>query len=200
MAIILTDEFKTAFDYAFKVHGDQTRKGNDIPYISHLMATAAIVIENGEHEYEAIAALLHDAVEDGGGLVRLNEISEMFGDEVTNIVLKCSDTTEKEKEPWKERKVRYLEHLSKNDDASVLLVSLADKLHNSRCILSDYKREGEYFWKRFNAKKEDILWYYMGLLKEYKKFGNSPYGHLLEEYGAIVNDIEILCGKESGII
>ncbi len=194
MSLILSDQFRKALDYAANLHSKQTRKGNDIPYISHLMAVTSIVIENGKDEDEVIAALLHDGPEDQGGEPTLLKIKEMFGERVADIVLHCSDTLEEEKEEWQIRKTRYLEHLSGNRDESVLLVSLADKIHNARSILADYQREGEPFWDRFNSGKGDILWYYKSLLNSYRGFGKSPYGHLVDEFDSIVEHLFILCG------
>jgi len=135
------------------------------------MGVCLLVLETGGDEDQAIAALLHDAVEDQGGLPTLATIRHMFGDRVAKTVESCSDSTAanpSEKLPWRERKDKYLEHLqSANEDT--LLVSAADKLHNARAILSDYRKVGEKVWKRFNAPKKDQLWYYNELVNTLQK-------------------------------
>src|SRR5215210_4381152 len=154
-----TEKFEKALVRASRLHRDQVRKGTDVPYITHLLAVASIVGENGGTEDEVVAALLHDAPEDQGGEVRLEEIRAHFGDEVAEIVDGCTDTYEDPKPPWRERKERYLAHLASATD-SVRLVSSADKLHNARTVLADYRLVGEDLWTRFNGKKEGTLWYY----------------------------------------
>ena len=126
---ILTDRFDRAFAFARHLHRDQFRKGTAIPYTAHLLAVAALVLEDGGDEDQAVAALLHDAVEDHGGLGRLEEIRQLFGERVAEIVEGCSDSFTIPKPPWRERKERYIEHL-RHADAGVRRVSLADKLHN----------------------------------------------------------------------
>lgn len=162
----LTDKFDRALLYATHVHGGQTRKSTHIPYIAHLMAVAATVLEYGGSEDMAIAGLLHDAVEDQGGEPRLNDIRSRFGDRVADIVRACSDSTThgQEKEDWATRKRRYIEHL-KTVDEDTLLVSLADKVHNARSILRDARNPeiGEAVWKRFNKPKELTVGYYRQL-------------------------------------
>ncbi len=136
----LTFRFQGALCYAFSLHIEQSRKGTDpsIPYISHLLAVASIVLDNGGDEDEAIAALLHDAVEDQGGLPTLCKIVQMFGNNVAEIVEGCTDTYTNPKPPWKERKVQHLAKLQ-TAPPSVILVSLADKLHNASSVLLDYQ-------------------------------------------------------------
>jgi GTP pyrophosphokinase len=131
------------------------------------MSVCALVLEAGGDEDQAIAALLHDAVEDQGGRSTLDTIRHMFGDRVANIVESCSDsaaTDPTEKPPWRGRKAKYLEHLQ-SADKDALMVSAADKLHNARAILSDYREIGEQLFVRFNAPKEDQLWYYGALVE-----------------------------------
>lgn len=161
---MLTNDFEKALIYAYRVHAEQERKGSGVPYISHLLAVAALVLEAGGSETEAIGALLHDAVEDQGGRERLAEVKEEFGPEVADIVEGCSDAFEKPKPGWWERKKRYLAHLPEAS-ASVLMVSVADKLHNARCILADYREIGEELWSRFKTGKEGTLWYYQKLIQ-----------------------------------
>lgn len=151
-----------AVAYASRVHEGQVRKGTEIPYIAHLLAVAALVLESGGSETEAIAALLHDAAEDQGGLERLADLRARFGDPVAEIVAGCSDTFEIPKPDWRPRKERYVEELRTKPEP-ILRVSLADKLHNARAVLRDYEAEGDKIFDRFNAGKEDQRWYYGAL-------------------------------------
>ena len=144
------EKLQRALEYASRLHSDQYRKGTRVPYITPLLAVAAIVGENGGTENEVVAALLHDAPEDQGGLATLEDIRARFGDEVAEIVEGCTDTYDDPKPPWRERKEAYLAHLADASD-SVRLVSAADKLHNARTVLSDYRVLGEDLWERFNG-------------------------------------------------
>ncbi len=162
MALTTTDRFESAMAYAHQVHKDQRRKGTGIPYIAHILGVTAIAIEYGASEDEAIGALLHDAAEDGGGEQTLAYIRAQFGDAVGDIVLGCSDSLVEDPEdklPWLERKENYLAHLE-NASQSVCLVSAADKLHNVRSIMRDYREHGEEVWSRFQGKRDGTLWYY----------------------------------------
>jgi (p)ppGpp synthase/HD superfamily hydrolase len=160
----LGGRFVDATAWVADLHARQARKGTHIPYVSHLLSVAALVLEDGGDETEAIAALLHDAVEDQGGAPVLEEIRARFGDEVAAIVASCTDTDQTPKPPWLERKMAYLSHL---EDPSltdaVLRVSCADKLHNARSIVVDVRQSGPVAWSRFNAGPEDVLWYYRSL-------------------------------------
>jgi (p)ppGpp synthase/HD superfamily hydrolase len=163
----LTPKFVEAVAYAADKHANQTRKGSGIPYLGHLLSVAGFVIEADGTEAEAIAALLHDAAEDQGGEETLAEIREQFGDEIAAIVGECSDTFETPKPPWRERKENYVNHLPEASD-SALLVSLADKLHNARAILRDYREVGDQLWQRFSVQDPQLhLWYYRSLLDVY---------------------------------
>ena len=135
----LTDRFKKALEYATVVHGGQPRKGTSVPYVSHLLAVCALVLEDGGDEDEAIAALLHDAVEDCGGQPRLEDIRWQFGDRVGDIVRACSDTDKTPKPLWKERKTQYIAH-ARQASPEARRVSCADKLHNARSILQRLPR------------------------------------------------------------
>jgi GTP pyrophosphokinase len=157
-----SSRFEAALAYAHQVHQGQIRKGTGIPYVAHVLGVAAIALEYGATEDQAIAALLHDAAEDGGGEATLAEIRAKFGDDVADIVLGCSDSlveNPEDKAPWRERKESYLLHLQ-NAGNSVSLVSTADKLHNVRAITRDYRREGEEIWERFHGRRDGTLWYY----------------------------------------
>jgi len=154
-----------ALAFAIQKHGSQMRKGTAIPYITHLMAVSSIVGESGGGEDEMIAALLHDAVEDGGGAPVLAEIRARFGDAVAGIVAGCTDDDSGgEKAPWLERKRAYLAHLA-SAPLPVLRVSCADKLHNARSIQRDLRDHGPVVWQRFKADREGTLWYYRSLAR-----------------------------------
>lgn len=159
----LGERFDLALDMAHRYHGDQKRKGAETPYFGHLLGVASLVVDEGGDEDEAIAALLHDAPEDQGGVETLDEIGRVFGDRVREIVLRLSDTFEDPKPPWRKRKEDYLSHLREEDDRSVLLVSIADKLHNARSIALDLADDGEAVWDRFTGGREGSLWYYREL-------------------------------------
>lgn len=155
-----------AFRYAAEKHAGQTRKQTAVPYLSHLMAVASLVLEAGGDEDMAIAALLHDVVEDCGGTPRLREIRKQFGARVARIVEGCTDSFGEPKAEWVERKKNYLREV-RHADAETRLVSACDKLHNVRTILADYREDGESIWARFSGKKEGTLWYYRALSDEY---------------------------------
>ncbi len=184
----LSSRFQDALVYAAQVHGDQMRKGTPVPYISHVLIVSGIVLENGGDEDEAIAALLHDAAEDQGGEGRLADIRARFGDRVAGIVRGCSDTTSLPKPPWEGRKRRYLAHLP-SASASERLVAAADKLANARAILADYRESGDALWPRFNASRDQILWYYRELVKAFRHAGGPP---LVDELDRVVTTLEDL--------
>ena len=163
------DEYLEAYVYSYKLHKKQTRKGSNIPYFTHLSSVSNLIIENNGTTTQAIAGLLHDAVEDQGGAKTLAAIKRKFGPKVAKIVDQCSDTTIKPKPPWKKRKIKYIKDI-KNKSQDTLLVSLCDKYHNANCILSDYQKVGEEIWDRFTASKQETLWYYESLYKEFKKY------------------------------
>jgi len=183
----LTSRFDEALAYASNLHRTQERKGSGIPYIGHLLSVASLVIEGGGDETQAIAGLLHDAVEDQGGAKTLAEIREKFGDEVAKIVDECSDTDEVPKPPWKPRKERYINHLGYASKATIL-VSLADKVDNARAILRDYRTDGPAVFQRFNEKNpREHVWYYRELLKVYKRHEN---GWLIVELERVLDTLE----------
>jgi (p)ppGpp synthase/HD superfamily hydrolase len=184
----LSNRFETALLYSLHLHAQQKRKGTAIPYISHLLAVAALVLEDGGSEDEAIAALLHDAIEDQGGEPIRQEIRRRFGDNVVEIVNGCTDTDKTPKPPWLDRKKRYLEHL-RSASPEILRVSAADKLHNARAILSDLRRHGKVVWERFNGGREGTLWYYRQLVQVFREHGPSL---LVEELDRVVSELERL--------
>jgi (p)ppGpp synthase/HD superfamily hydrolase len=192
-AIVLTDRFDRALLYATHVHGGQVRKGTSIPYVAHLLAVAATVLEYGGSEDMAIAALLHDAVEDQGGEPRLLDIRNRFGDRVADIVRSCSDSVVntsagQQKEDKRTRKTRYIEHLEMADKET-LLISLSDKIHNARSILRDLRKPeiGTTVWARFKSPKEETLWNYRELANAFQRL--LP-GQLADELVEIVIVLE----------
>ena len=159
MAPTLSARFEEALIFAMHLHAGQTRKGTESPYVAHLLMVASLVITHGGDEDEAIAGLLHDAVEDQGGKPTLEQIRARFGERVAAIVDGCTDTDIVPKPPLRPRKERYLAHLH-SASPSVKLVAAADKLDNVRAIVADYRTHGAAIWTRFNAGPEDQRWFY----------------------------------------
>ncbi|MEI7553958.1 HD domain-containing protein [Candidatus Chlorohelix sp.] len=190
--MLLTSRFEDALVFAAKLHNKQIRKGTEIPYASHLLAVASIVMEHGTSEDEVIAALLHDAVEDQGGLETLELIRQNFGDAVAQIVLGCSDSFEMPKPPWRERKEKYLAHIAEAS-SSILLVSASDKLHNARSTLSDFRSHQHAVWERFRGGMDGMLWYFRELVEQFR--GRVPES-LLRELDLVVSDLEREAHKE----
>lgn len=184
----LTERFENALIYTSRLHAHQFRKGSNTPYISHLLSVVALVLEAGGDEDLAIAALLHDAVEDQGGLRILAEIRQQFGVRVADIVDSCSDAYTIPKPPWKIRKETYLSQLE-NSSLDTRLVSLADKLHNSRCLLMDLQTGKSNVWDKFRGGKDGTMWYYRSLIVVFEKFDNN---FLLDELKRVYAQIEQL--------
>ncbi len=183
----LTPRFEQALNYTCIVHGGHTRKGTSIPYVAHLLAVASLALENGADEDTAIAALLHDAVEDAGGQDRADDIRVRFGDRVVEIVLGCTDADVIPKPPWQERKEAYIQHLAEASPET-LLVSCCDKLHNSRSIVSDLRAIGGDLWSRFKGGKDGTLWYYRALVDAFNRH-NAPAG-IVDELDRVVSEME----------
>src|SRR6201981_3358497 len=184
----LSRQFEKALIYATRIHGGQLRKKTRIPYIAHILGVAAIAMEYGGSETEAIAALLHDAVEDCGGAKRLRDIERKFGKKVARIVEGCTDTDQTPKPPWLERKKAYVVHV-RHAPMSTKLVSASDKLHNVRAILMDYRKEGERLWSRFNGGKQGALWYYRALVNAFSGKRIRP---LVQELDRALTQLELL--------
>jgi (p)ppGpp synthase/HD superfamily hydrolase len=184
-----TAQFEKALTFATRLHASQTRKGTEIPYVAHLLGVSSIAIDYGATEEEAIAALLHDAVEDQGGQRTLRRIHRRFGPAVADIVLGCSDTDVVPKPPWRERKEAYITHLL-TAPPSVRLVSASDKLHNARAIVADYRVVDEQLWERFTGGKEGTLWYYRELVTTFRDSGTVP--ALVAELDLTVSEMERL--------
>ncbi len=167
-SVQLSIQYYRAFEYANQWHRNQARKSTTLPYILHPMGVASLVLEAGGDEEQAIAALLHDVPEDCGGEIRLTEILEMFGPRVEQMVRGCSDSLVAEREdkaPWRERKQAHIDHVA-TADMDTLMVTAADKVHNGRAIATDLQTIGNEVWGRFNASREDIIWYYSSFYNE----------------------------------
>jgi len=185
-SVKLGPRFLRAFNFAAEKHAGQTRKASTTPYIAHLMGVASLVLEFGGDEDLAIAALLHDVVEDCGGAPMLKEVRRGFGSRVAKIVDGCTDSDTDPKPPWRERKETYIQHL-KRADADTRLVSAADKLNNVRSILTDYREVGESLWARFKGGREGTLWYYRSLLDEFLR---SEPNRLIRELELAIRELE----------
>jgi (p)ppGpp synthase/HD superfamily hydrolase len=192
--VTLGPRFLRAFQFAAEKHSGQTRKASTIPYIAHLMGVASLVLEAGGDENLAIAALLHDVVEDCGGKPMLKEVRRRFGNRVAKIVDDCTDAYTDPKPPWRERKESYIRRLKKAD-AGARLVSAADKLNNVRSILSDYRVIGESVWSRFNGGRQGTLWYYRTLRKEFLR---DKANRITTDLDLAVNELESLAAQVPG--
>ena len=192
----LTKHFVDALGYAHEIHRKQSRKGTQIPYLAHLLSVAALVLENDGSEDEAIAALLHDALEDGEGTT-LEEIADRFCANVADIVRGCSEDYVpggRGPETWRKRKKNYIASLEHEERPKILRVSLADKVHNARAILSDYRVYREKLWDRFNASGPDELWYYRKLADTFTN--RMPDSRLVGEFVRIVTELEDLAKED----
>ncbi len=193
----LTARFDEALAFASQVHRTQSRKGGAIPYIAHLLAVTALVLENGGDEDTAIAALLHDTVEDQGGLPMLERVRAAFGPRVAAIVMEVSDNEGDPKPPWKTRKQSFIEavpHLS----SEARLIALADKLHNVRSTIDEFRRVGDVVWTRFHGRRDGTLWYYREVLAALNvpradtQVTNEP---LLQELTRAIKELFTLAGE-----
>jgi len=191
----LTDRFLEALAFAHRVHGNDSRKGTAIPYVAHLLSVCGTVLADGGDEDEAIAALLHDTLEDHADTVSREELARRFGDRVLALVEVCTDTPADyrggPKPPWRQRKTAYLEHL-RGAAAADLRISVADKLDNARAVLADYRELGEALWPRFNAGREEQLWYFRILVEGFRQAGVR--GRLIDELDRVVSELERLAG------
>lgn len=184
----LSERFAQALTYAHQLHRSQMRKGTAIPYLSHLLAVSALVLEDGGDEDQAIAALLHDSLEDGPRYSPYTQaqitahIATCFGARVLRIVEGCTDRENQETRDWQTRKAHHLQYLEQAD-ADVLLVVNADKLHNVQTLWRDYQQVGEAVWQRFNGGKTGTLWYYRRLAE---LFCRRRPGWLAQQMQAVV--------------
>jgi (p)ppGpp synthase/HD superfamily hydrolase len=184
----LSSRFTEALTYVAALHANQRRKVSGEPYLAHLLAVTAIVLEHGGNEDEAIAALLHDAVEDQGGTATLEEIRRRFGATVAEIVEGCSDTMVSPKPPWRERKEAHVAHL-REASPSVRLVVAADKLHNVASLVREYRRRGESLWPIFHGGRDGTLWYYRTVADALKQTAATP---IVEELDRAVEEFRLL--------
>jgi (p)ppGpp synthase/HD superfamily hydrolase len=194
----LSSRFTSAVEYARTLHIER-RKGTDIPYMAHLLGVAALVMGEAGHadvtEDMVIAALLHDAAEDHGGQLRLDDIEHNFGRDVAQMVESLSDSLVEDssrKAPWRERKENYLKRL-RREPADVLLISAADKLYNARSILDDYRKIGPEVWRRFKRGRKHQLWYFRELLKVFKAAGKS---RIVAELERVTDKLERISAGE----
>ncbi len=192
----LTSRFHRALSWAAELHAGQTRKGTEVPYVSHLLVVAGTVLDHGGGEEEAIAALLHDAAEDRGGYETLAEVEARFGPRVAQMVHDLSDTLEAPKPPWYPRKTSYIERLREADEGT-RLVAAADKLHNARAILRDFQAQGDALWKRFSVGAGDSLWYYRTLADLFVEVGPHP---IAGELDAVVSALEAEVGPVEPVV
>lgn len=192
---MLTERFVAAFDLAADLHSEQRRKGGDIPYLAHLMAVASLVLEHGGDEDEAVAALLHDAIEDqatrrGGADALRTELSQRFGARVLTIVDACTETRGHPKPPWRERKEQMMQRIATNPDAGFQRVACADKLHNVRSVLADHRAEGKRLWARFTCQDPEAhLWHFRGLTDAFRAAGAAPEA-MIDELDRMVSELE----------
>ena len=187
-----------AFAMAARLHRGQIRKKTRIPYLAHLMAVSALVLEHGGDEDEAIAALLHDGPEDCDGQATLDDIREQFGDRVADIVLGCTDTLETDPKPaWRPRKESYIAHLA-HASHETHRVSLADKVHNTRSVVEEYRRIGPEIWSRFAGGRDGSLWYYRSLLEAFESVSANGCGYLIGRLARNVVELEDLVRNQEG--
>jgi (p)ppGpp synthase/HD superfamily hydrolase len=191
---VLGARFSEAVRWAAMLHADQVRKGTRIAYVSHLLGVASLVLEDGGTEEEAIAAMLHDAVEDLG--TPEAEIRARFGQPIADIVVACSEPPEIERgaSTWRERKTRYLAHLEGGVSESARRVTAADKLHNARSILADVRDHGPSVWEKFNAPVSDHVWYYTELVRI---LSHTHEGPTVRELRRVVDDLVAEAGATS---
>jgi GTP pyrophosphokinase len=188
----LTTRFNEALQYAAQLHAEQVRKVSGEPYVAHLLGVASIVLDYGADEDQAIAALLHDAIEDQGGAVVGEEIRRRFGPAVADIVRGCTDADTTPKPPWQERKDAFLARLE-HASPSIRLVVAADKLHNVRSLTRDFRQQGDAIWKHFKGGREKTLWYYRAVVEVLQRSGTTP---LVEELDRAVTELEQLAAEQ----
>lgn len=181
---VVGKRFREALAWAAELHEQQRRKGGNIPYVAHLIGVASIVLEHGGNEDQAIAALLHDALEDQAHRMQPGEIGARFGENVERLVEACTDgdpAEQVDRDPvkWTVRKQKYIDEVA-TKPAEALLVSMADKLYNARAILEDYRELGDKLWPRFTTGRDGTLWYYRSLLAAFKPRAEGRLWHELE--------------------
>ena len=194
---VVGKRFRDALVWAAELHEDQSRKGGNIPYVGHLLGVSAIVLEHGGNEDQAIAALLHDALEDQAHKMSAGEIRARFGDTVERIVEACTDGDPQEqldrnKAKWRLRKEKYIAAIATKPPEAII-VSMADKLYNARSILEDYRAIGDPVWSRFTTGREGTLWYYTALVDAFEAYGHD---RLWGELSRTVSELKNLVNAE----
>jgi len=193
--MLLSPRFRLALTLACDLHVSQERKGSGVPYVAHLLGVASLVLDYGGDEDTAIAALLHDAIEDCGGDRARQQIRDSLGmttleqestERILAIVEGCSETDCTPKPPWHERKQAYLDHLA-TASPEMRLVSGADKLHNARSLLQDYRLVGEALWSRFSGGRDGTLWYYRAVVSALSAAEPTP---IVAELDRAVTELE----------
>ena len=190
---MLTDRFEEALAFAAQIHQGHSRKRSQVPYLSHLLSVAALVLEDGGSEDEAIAALLHDAIEDQGDRTDLAELRRRFGGRVAEIVDACSDTDLHPKPPWRGRKEAFIDRM-RTAPVDVLRVACADKLHNARSTLADLRLEGSLAWDKFGAGRDEQLWYYGSLSELFEQRMPGPLSAELARTVAEIRTADVHAG------
>lgn len=188
----LTAKYESALIFANRLHQDQIRKINGTPYVSHLLSVSAFVLEDGGSEEEAIAALLHDAIEDQGGEKTGDLIREQFGDQVADIVEGCTEKQIHPQPSWKIKKQNYLDNL-KNASPEVCRVALADKLHNAISNIEEFHQHGINIWSNFAEGEEGLIWFYDSIVKVIKETNYS--GLLLDRLKRTISELKTLSNK-----
>ena len=177
----LTSRYRDALDDAFDFHSHQSRKAGGQPYLLHVLAVSAMVMEDGGDEDQAVAALLHDAPEDSGGDAALAMIRNKYGDTVADLVLGVTETTMSPKPPWRERKEYYLKSLSR-DSVGCLRIALADKVHNLESLNSELRLVGSSLWSSFSTGPAEQVWFFTAMWRIF--INRFPAGRLLDRYEA----------------
>lgn len=193
----MTNRFVEAVKLAVRLHRDQSRKGSDVPYISHLLRVAGLVLEFGADEDTAIAAMLHDAVEDQGGLETAARIRKQFGPRVERFVIGCSDSVtgaDQPKRPWRERKESMMACLEDADPETQLIIA-CDKLDNLRSTLKEYPKVGADLWKRFSGGRDGTVWYYRGMINALREAGGCP---VLDELEYVFHRLKTMIEDQEG--
>lgn len=189
----LSDRFEHALSWAITLHGEQKRKLSGVPYVGHLLRVCGTVMEYAGDEDEVIAALLHDALEDQNRPGLEEDIADRFGSGVLHIIKQCSDREDSPPPPWRKRKEAFLERL-KMADASVRLVTAADKLDNVRNLVTLYRAWGDRVWEHFRGGKEGTLWYYRAAVNVLRHASENP---LILELELAVRELESLTAAGS---
>jgi (p)ppGpp synthase/HD superfamily hydrolase len=184
----LSSRFTEALIFATELHATQKRKSSGVPYVAHLLGTASLVLEYGGSEDEAIAALLHDGIEDQGGAETREKIYAKFGEKITKIVDECSEIYQKPKPSWLIRKEEYLKKIPTISD-SARLVMVADKIYNLRSIIKDYRLKGDQVWSDFHGGRDGTLWYYQTLVDNFSQGKITP---IIEELIRVKEELNSL--------